>query len=86
MPNGGVPMNLLLRPSGSDSHVIFCQGATMKVIAKDEWDKAKRDAQACLTLNEAEAQVLERFLRYWLRDNADGPIYRQHGVDAAYDF
>ena len=58
----------------------------MKVISNEEWEKSKRDGEPSLTLDAAEAQVLERFLRYWLGDVDDGPIYRPQGANVVYDY
>jgi hypothetical protein len=32
------------------------------------------------------AQVIERFLRYWLCDDGEGPIYPQGGIEVEYDY
>jgi len=30
--------------------------------------------------------VIQRYVRCWLHDSGDGPIYRQPGVEVEYDF
>jgi hypothetical protein len=86
MPNGSVPLHMVIRPKGSDTSVLYCQGANVRVVPKDEWEKHSVQAASSLILNAAGARVLERFLRYWLQDHGDGPIYRPPGVDVDYDF
>jgi hypothetical protein len=85
MPNGGVPINMLLRSQDS-GHVIYCHAADMKVLSKEEWERAKSEGVPILVLNKLEAQVVELFVRYWLQDTEEGPICRQPGVDVEYDF
>jgi hypothetical protein len=86
MPNGGIPIHMLLRPKASDTHVMYCHGAELKVIRKDEWERAKSKGDPEIVLDREEAQVLERFLRYWLQDSGDGPLCHEEGIDATFDF
>ncbi len=86
MPNGGVPMHMVLTPQESDAYVVYCRGAELRVIAKSDWDKSGAASDPSLALTEVEVQVLERFLRYWLHDKGEGPIYRQPEVNVVYDF
>lgn len=86
MPNGGVPLNMLLQPKASDTHVVYSYGCELRVIRKEEWERAGRWGQPDLILDHRETQVLERFLRYWLHDSGDGPLYREEDVNADFDF
>lgn len=86
MPNGGVPLHMVIRPRGSGVSVLYCQGADVRVVARADWERLGVQAGPVLVLGRAEAQVLERFLRYWLQDHDEGPIYRHPDVDVEYDF
>lgn len=86
MPNGGVPIHMVLKPQSSDGQVIHSHAGEVRVVSKREWEQSGANGAATLSLTKAEALVLERFLRYWLHDKEDGPIYRQPGVDVLYDF
>jgi hypothetical protein len=39
-----------------------------------EWHKAKSQDVPIVVIEKQEAKVIERFLRYWLTDEGDGPI------------
>ena len=84
MPNGGVPIQMYLRPKNGQC-VIHCKAAEVMVYSQEEWDRNGEDARPVLTLTSKEAHVLSRFLRYWLHDVSDGPIYQLAGVDVGYD-
>ena len=85
MPNGGIPMNMLLRPKHG-GHVIYCHGAVLKVFSKEEWDKSKSQGEPVLVLEQSESLVIERFLRYWLNDKGERPIHHQEGLEVEYDW
>jgi len=85
MPNGGTPIHMVLRPQ-KGRHIIYCRGAVLKVFSKEEWDKSKSQGEPIIVLEKQEAQVIERFLRYWLTDEREGPIYRHAGIEVEYDY
>jgi hypothetical protein len=86
MPNGGVPLHLVLHPLDKSPYVVHCQGADLRVVPREAWERAGAGAAPILSLSAEGARVLERFLRYWLRDAGDGPLYEAPGVDVAYDY
>jgi N-succinyldiaminopimelate aminotransferase len=59
---------------------------TGKVFSEEEWQRAGCNSTPILVLEQQEAQVVERFLRYWLTDEGDGPIHQSPGVTVEYDF
>lgn len=85
MPSGGVPIYMLLRPKKGKGHLIYCHGAELKVFSQVEWEMSKSNGEPILALDKQEALLVERFLRYWLTDDGDGPIYQQRGTDVSYD-
>ncbi len=86
MPNGGVPMHMVLTPAQGTSVVLYCKGAELRIIRRDDWERQKADAAPLATLSACEGRVLERFLRYWLQDAGNGPLYHEHGVSTEFDY
>jgi hypothetical protein len=86
MPNGGVPMHMVLIPIQESGVVLYCQGAELRIISKADWDAQKANAPPLATLTPKEGLVLERFLRYWLQDTGNGPLYHEFGVGAEFDY
>ncbi|MGD9890631.1 MAG: hypothetical protein AB7R89_05500 [Dehalococcoidia bacterium] len=74
MPNGGVPLHMAIRPRDG-SVVLYCRGASLFVVPWAEWEQHPGPEGAICTLDAEEARVLTRFLRYWLQDSGEGPIY-----------
>jgi hypothetical protein len=86
MPNGGVPMQMVLYPS--DGTVVFyCHAGEVRVIQREAWDRAKAAAASLCTLTEAEGAALAWHLRYWLGEARLQPGYEMgREVVAEYDF
>jgi hypothetical protein len=76
---------MVLTPKNGE-HVIYCRGAVLRVIGKRDWAESGSEAASSAELSHAESLVLERFLRYWLQDNTDGPEYHPRDVEVSYDF
>jgi hypothetical protein len=83
MPNGGVPLHMILYPHDGDV-VIYCRGAEVRVIPRMAWQQDKAAANPLCTLNDAESDALLRHLRYWLGE-ASGPRLRAKDVNVEYD-
>ena len=86
MPNGGVPLHLVLHPTDKSPYVVHCRGAELRMVPREARERAGAGAAPVLSLSPEEARVLERFLRYRLRDTGDGPLYEAFGGDVAYDY
>lgn len=86
MPNGGVPMHMVLTPTEKSAVVLYCKGAELRLISKADWDAQQANATPLATLTPKEGLVLERFLRYWLQDTENGPLYHEQGVGAEFDY
>jgi hypothetical protein len=86
VPNGGVPIHMALKPRRGGGHVLYCHGARLHVLTETEWEKAKTGGTPLVYLDSEECLILERFLRYWLSDQQEGPIYNQLGIEVEYDF
>ncbi len=87
MPNGGVPMHMVIRPKGNSQAVIYCRGSNLFVVDKAEWEAKQSAGEALLKLDDDESLVLERFLTYWLEPrSAEGVLYKREGVDVVFDF
>jgi hypothetical protein len=86
MPNGGVPINMVLRPKAQSEYVVYCHGAEL-TIQREADLSAEGNREPVLVLDREEALVLERFLRYWLGDEGSGPLSaRSSTVDCVFDF
>ena len=86
MPNGGVPINMLLKPSTPSEYVVRCHGAELSIMKAADL-QAGGAASAVLTLDREETLALVRFLRHWLPDEGSRPgDWRSTTVDCAYDF
>lgn len=86
MPNGGVPLHMAITPRDGGPYVVYCNAAAVSFIAREDWEERKSAAAPVFTLSRAEVEILERFIRYWLRDTGEGPIYRSREADVIYDF
>ena len=72
MPNGGVPIHMVIRPKAPSDYLVYCHGAQLQIQSTADGQGGEKQA-AVLTLDADEAIVLERFLRYWLRDEGAWP-------------
>jgi len=81
MPNGGVPIHMVLTPSQDAKVILRCEGSELRIISKDDWDAQRDGATPLAVLTPEQGIVLERFLRYWLGDDGDGPLYRNADFD-----
>jgi hypothetical protein len=77
---------MAITPRDGSSFVIYCHGAEMQVLPKQEWEAQRTRATPMIKLDHEEALVLERFLRYWLGDDGRGPVYRPRNAEVVYDF
>lgn len=67
MPNGGVPLHMVVRPPQSDL-VIHCEEAHLSIYRKTEWDADGTDASPIATLDEAACGGIAWFLQHWIVD------------------
>ncbi len=86
MPNGGVPMHMVLYPSSNPDIVLYCRGGEMSAYRKDAWDEKGLESQPLFRLSLAEASSLAWFLRYWLGEGALRPGYDMPDVQADFEF
>ena len=86
MPNGGVPMHMVLHPKDGGL-VFYCRGAELRIVARDAWESQKSAAASLCTLTKAEAGALASHLRYWLGEAPVRPGHTMRGeVNAEYDY
>ena len=87
MPNGGVPVHMVMTPKGGDGTVLHCEGAAMAFYRGEDWAASHANATPLVRLDEDEALVLARFLSYWLHEPSGAEVlYKRAGVDVAFDF
>jgi hypothetical protein len=84
MPNGGVPINMVLRPADGEL-VLHCRGGELAIYRRDVWDSGRGGAVPLARLTRREAGALAAFIREWV---GEVPLeYRRAaGLDVEYDF
>ena len=85
MPNGGVPLNMALKPAGA-SHVFYCRGPELRVFERGEWDEHGPDGTAVVSLTAAESGSLAWFISHWASPSNIRPGYNNPDVEAEFDF
>ena len=85
MPNGGVPINMVLRPKHGEV-VIYCHAGDLRVFAREAWEKEGSDARPIFSLTRAEAGALAWQLEHWLDGTHFRPGYNMPdgSIDADY--
>ena len=86
MPNGGVPLHMLLRPRNGEGYVFYCGGDALHLIPADGWEKDRTDAAPLLSLNAAELRVTAVFVQYWSGETDAGLPYSLPGVNVEFDW
>ena len=86
MPNGGVPLHMILRPSLGEGYVLYARGSALHIIAGDDWQELRAEAEPLLSLTPAEVRVLAAFVQFWSGDEAARPIYSLPDVRVHYDW
>jgi hypothetical protein len=87
MPNGGIPINMLLRPRKSRDVVIYCHLQFVEIFRADDWPKRyEAEARPLITLDSDEGAALAGFLRYWIGEPAGEPVHAGRGINVEYDY
>lgn len=87
MPNGGVPLHMVLHPRDGTETVVYCEGGRIRLYKRSDWDAGGRDATPSLELTEDEGRAIAWFLRYWLGERTLRPGYQMRPmVEAEFDF
>ena len=69
MPNGGVPMHMILHPQQAPDLVIYCRAGVMHLFSREEWEAKKAKGTPMATLAEPESAALAGFVKYWLGES-----------------
>ena len=87
MPNGGVPLHMVLHPKDMTPFVVYCRGGELSVVAQDKWDRAGAAAKPLFRLNKDEGAALAWFLSYWIGNAALKPGYQMRDlIEAEFEF
>ncbi|MFM7132711.1 MAG: hypothetical protein ACKO0W_00165 [Planctomycetota bacterium] len=87
MPNGGVPITMILRPRRGGVVVIGHSGV-VSVYARAEWEAAGSRATPIFRLTEAEGRVLASHIEHWVggaSNGSEGGDGARDRVDVEYD-
>jgi hypothetical protein len=85
MPNGGVPMHMVLYPKGAPDLVLYVNAGEIHLIRRRDWDRSKAKATPLGTLNRVEAGALGWFLQYWTPETF-APGYDTSEIKADFDY
>ena len=86
MPNGGVPINMVIHPHESDL-VIYCYSGLLSIYQKDVWDAEGTEGKPLAQLSERECGALAWFLEYWISDKRKlAPGYNQRLENFKFSF
>lgn len=87
MPNGGVPLHMILYPKDDSPYVVYCRGGSMRLYDRGTWAREKANGKPVCTLTAEEGAALAWFLKYWLGDDTLRPGYdMRRTVNSEYDF
>jgi hypothetical protein len=87
MPNGGVPIHMVLYPKDGSPFVLYCKGGQLTLYNRDVWEREKTAGATLCTLTLDEAAAVAWFLKYWLGESSLRPGYEMRtSVNAEFDF
>jgi hypothetical protein len=88
MPNGGVPLHMVMNLKEAPGAVLHCKGAEIRLYERGDWEANHAEGTAIASLSQNEALVLARFVAYWLNPSAArAPILYKHAdVDVQFDY
>jgi len=86
MPNGGVPINMVLYPKDGSDLVLYCRAGIIQIFTRKDWDEKKAQAEPLATFSESEGAATAWFLRYWLGEDRLKPGYNMRDIDTEFDF
>lgn len=86
MPNGGVPIHMMLYPRQGSDVVIYCHAGEMRIFSRKDWEVKGVHANPIAIISESESAALAWVLKYWLGDERLKPGYRMSDITAEFDF
>lgn len=86
MPNGGVPMHMLLFPAKNKDYVVYCQRNVLQIFTRQEWDQNKAQAHPIVELSSSEGKAIAGFLKYWIGGHDIPACHPDQDVNVVYDF
>jgi hypothetical protein len=87
MPNGGVPITMILRPKAGDV-VVVGHSATVTVYPRQAWEAEGVRAAPIFEMTGAEGRVLAKHIAYWAGGASHGSSRvddARERVDVEYD-
>lgn len=87
MPNGGLPMHMVLRPKSNPDVVIRCDAGRLRVdFHAQTRETSDGNSRSGFELSEEEAGALAWFLHHWVAPEHFQPAYKTRRVDAVFDY
>jgi hypothetical protein len=87
MPNGGVPIHMVLYPKDNSPYVIYCKAGQMSLYDRDAWDREGIKGKPLCVFTGDEGATIAWFLKHWLGDDALQPGYSMRDrVNAEFEF
>jgi hypothetical protein len=86
MPNGGVPIHMVLYPATNQNFVVCCEGSKMMVFEIKEWQTQKQNKTPIISFSVDEARALTWFLKYWIGDDKLKPGYQIKGINTEFSY
>jgi hypothetical protein len=88
MPNGGVPIHMILRLKNNPEIVIYSFSGNLLFFSREEWETNSLEVRKpIIAINESEAKVMAWFIDYWVGNSKHyESTYGLDGVDVQYDY
>jgi hypothetical protein len=80
MPNGGVPIHLVMDLDEGSGAVLHCKGDDVRIFERAYWELIHADGTPIVSLSRGEPLVLARFPNYWIDDPESRPVLYRHAA------
>tara|TARA_Y100000588_G_C13412265_1_gene567919 strand:- start:21 stop:299 length:279 start_codon:yes stop_codon:yes gene_type:complete len=84
MPNGGVPINMAIKPKDGSPFVIHVKGTSVSIYDEAEWTRDPQERVPRIVLDHWESAALTWFLNYWFdHTGASGDLRPGYNMGSA---
>lgn len=88
MPNGGVPIHMVLYLKNNPEIVVYSFGGNLLVFNRNDWETLPHsDLKPMIEISKDETKMLAWFIDYWVgnTEHYEG-TYEHDGVNVTYDY